>query len=481
MRAWTWAIVAAAGFGLMATTHQRRMATDPAAPWAAALMVIGEAEPPDAPEGVSALKARVVLLPLAEQSGSLVKAIAGGDPKNASRLATVIRPKLIELPPEEVAGLAPWLRSGRTPEPGGDEVLAGAGAEGADLHVAGRTLKVVGSLRPDVALFAGSYLVPASPKLDEVFQAGGKEVETAAAALIRFGDGRAGALTVGERIAEVYPTDRFQLLTPRIRPDADAFHLYLAGQALFLLGGSGLLIGLYRRLAARAALPILADPLREIAGRPGLIWGVHLVYFGLYVAGSLAAYAAPDLNTLLMSNVTAAVGGGGRGPLAAAGRAYRSGNIPYAALVTFAVNFPLGSLTMITLPSLIVPGSGALLSMFRATLWGLLLGPTEAIMAGRMIPHSGTLLLEGEGYILATFFALLVPIYLFGRGPIRVKPADPDAETLAEPEPPTPREGFGRRFVRAVVVNFQGNVLVAIVLIVAACYEAAEVIHLAGF
>ena len=40
-----------------------------------------------------------------------------------------------------------------------------------------------------------------------------------------------------------------------------------------------------------------------------------------------------------------------------------------------------------------------------AVSWGLLLGPTSAQMAFAMLPHSWTMLLEGEGYILAALFA----------------------------------------------------------------------------
>ena len=38
---------------------------------------------------------------------------------------------------------------------------------------------------------------------------------------------------------------------PQVRPEREAFLAYLAAQALFLLGGTGLLIGLYRWLAGR--------------------------------------------------------------------------------------------------------------------------------------------------------------------------------------------------------------------------------------
>ena len=71
-----------------------------------------------------------------------------------------------------------------------------------------------------------------------------------------------------------------------------------------------------------------------------------------------------------------------------------------------------------------------------------------------MLPQSITTLLAGEGYILAAFFGLLVPIYLFRRD-----------EGVA----------VSSRYGRALI-NLKAMTLVAIVLLVAACYEAVEVI-----
>jgi hypothetical protein len=107
----------------------------------------------------------------------------------------------------------------------------------------------------------------------------------------------------------------------------------------------------------------------------------------------------------------------------------------------------------------VVPGSGALLAVFRSFIWGLLLAPTMGVLALMMLPHSGTLLLEGEGYILATIFGVLIPVHIF-------------------------QSSLGgtalKRFGRAVLLNVQASFWVAIVLAVAAIYEATEVIAMMG-
>ena len=180
----------------------------------------------------------------------------------------------------------------------------------------------------------------------------------------------------------------------------------------------------------------------------------HLVLIALMLAASLIIYDCPELQMGLLSVVRGAIADP-HGPLGVAGKAYGSQNIAWAAAVTFAVNFLLGSTAVITVPSLLVPGSGALVAVFRATGWGLLLAPSFAVLSLGLLPHAGTILLEGEGYILAAFFGLLVPIYLFERDK---------------------GDAVSSRYGAALLINLKAMAVVAVVLAAAACYEATEVI-----
>ncbi len=257
------------------------------------------------------------------------------------------------------------------------------------------------------------------------------------------------------------------------------FYLTLLGEGLLLLGGSGFFISLYAALS-RVPTGILRDPLAALSNHRRLNWGVHLAYFGLYLVVAALAFRVPDLRNAMQAIIHADLNEGG-GLLHFAGTAYLSGSILRAALVTLGVNFLLGSLLFLTLPSCIIPGSGALLAGFRAISWGLLLAPATLQQAFVMLPHSGTLLLEGEGYILATFFGLMIPVSIFGR-PITPEPA-PAKPAAAEPDPelpnvaqsvPAPKRGY----IWAVLLNLKGSLLVAIVLAIAAMYEAVEVIQM---
>jgi hypothetical protein len=198
----------------------------------------------------------------------------------------------------------------------------------------------------------------------------------------------------------------------------------------------------------------LKAPLAELRDRPRLAWGIHLCYFGVVIAASLLIHQLPAVQTVFLSIVQDAISAKS-GVLSEAGKAYGSGNIPRAAAVTFVMNFFLGSILVITLPSILVPGSGIVTATLRSVLWGVVLAPTLAVLALNMIPHSGTMLLEGEGYILAAFFGLLIPIHIV-------------QSSLGG----TPLSRFGR----VILLNLKANILIALVLAVAACYEATEVI-----
>ena len=286
--------------------------------------------------------------------------------------------------------------------------------------------------------------------------------------------------TTGTRLVELLnqlSPPKYHVVMPQERLEPATFYTYLGGMATFLLAGSGALIGLFRWLAVRSPTPSLsiddvpfgeetnptmaktetkwwAQPLVEMERRPRFVWGVHLVYFGIVIAGSLMVYLMPDVQTLLLSSVNDALSAES-GPLASAAKAYNSGSIARAAVTTFFINFFLGSLLMLTLPSVLFPGSGVFLAILRSIAWGLLLAPTITALAHIMLPHSGTMLLEGEGYILATLFGLLIPIHIvqssLGGTPIS-------------------------RWGRVLWLNLLANFWVAVVLAVAACYEATEVI-----
>jgi hypothetical protein len=185
---------------------------------------------------------------------------------------------------------------------------------------------------------------------------------------------------------------------------------------------------------------------------------LNIIYYGLVILGMIyVSFFNPGLQKQLINEVGQAFTSG---PLAAVGGAYGGGKVVSATLLTFVVNLFLGSLIEITLPSLIIPFSGLLLGVYRAVLWGLLLSPANPSLAGPMIPHSLTLLLEGQGYILA-----MLAVFVLGKAFIR-----PQAYGVT---------GHLRGYVEGLRRTGWIYLLVVLLLAIAAIYEAFEVIYLA--
>jgi hypothetical protein len=475
MRAWWWLFVAAAGWGFMLVAYATRARPDPKAPWAHTVLVFGPDLPTELADVNPTTKVKVRLLPAGEQTEAIVRGFSLVQRELALKLALELRPKLFLVSADGARIDASFLQSGRFPEAGRNEIIAGASAVQHDrLTVGDRDLEVVGVLKPGPGPLRDSYFIPASETADGFF--GEFDPSVHDATLVHLTGEAPHNRNVLREMKKGLPGAKYTPLMPVDWVEPQTTYLYLAGLAAFLLGGSGAIIGVFRALAARARRPSAggdeelarldkpgpkktrhswwAAPLLEMDERPRLVWGVHLAYFGLVIVGSILVSRLPEVQTVLLSTTRAALGESS-GPLALAAKAYASGNILRAAAVTFVVNFFLGSLLVLTLPSVIIPGSGSLMAAFRGLTWGLLFSPTIGDLAYGMLPHSGTMLLEGEGYILATLFGLLIPIHIFqsslGRTPLS-------------------------RFGRVIWLNVLANFWVAVVLIFAACYEATEVI-----
>lgn len=106
---------------------------------------------------------------------------------------------------------------------------------------------------------------------------------------------------------------------------------------------------------------------------------------------------------------------------------------------------------------MVIPFSGVVMGIIRAILWGLLLSPAHPDLRLVMILYSITLILEGQGYILAIFAA-----YLDGCAFLWSKTVG--AETHAE--------GYWEGMKQTGKIY----VLVTLTLAAAAIYEVLEVV-----
>ncbi|MHB1416570.1 MAG: hypothetical protein ACYC1C_15090 [Chloroflexota bacterium] len=201
------------------------------------------------------------------------------------------------------------------------------------------------------------------------------------------------------------------------------------------------------------ALALVRKPL---AGHLAALLAMNLLYFGALGAG--IAYTAVDPRA--QARLTQAVGEAfaANGVLTPVLRAYQEGSLGSAAALTFLTNLVLGSGLDITLPSLIVPFAGLAVGVFRAILWGVLFSPLTGTVDAALLPHTLTVLLEGEAYVVAMW-----GVWLWWQPVLR-------------------RAGErGRAWGEGLRLQVRIYAVVAALLAVAATYEALEVIYLIPF
>jgi len=449
-----WLIIAAIGFVLMAFSYFNYQYDPGSNPWKDAFMYIGEGQPHSEVEGVEYVTRPVRLLPMTTRVEYFVQIVHNFGSHVEKSYRVSFQEKVILYSDMAVDFTDQMLEWGRLPLAGADEVVAGFNVTGKEkVTIKERPFKVVGQFKKEVGLFGDSYLIQDDDTARELFNPDDEAVQQAH--ILRLPKKQLSDSQMSEQLTKLFPKSEFAIYYPMIRTQPGAFFLYIAGISLLFLGGCLVFLKLYCLLAEKLGNKLLLGPLAEIRNYKHLFLVLHLIYFGTIVLLMLAAYYLPELQFSLLSGIRSQVVDDGSGPLAVAGKAYMSKNILRAAVTTFAINFLLGSLAVITLPSVILPGVSVLVVGIRALLWGLLLAPSYVNLSGMMLAHSFTLLLEGHAYVIATFFSLLILVYLFRKA-----------------EGPGP----ARRYGKALLLNVKGNLLVAIVLAIAAIYEAIEVI-----
>ncbi|KPK45776.1 MAG: hypothetical protein AMJ77_06860, partial [Dehalococcoidia bacterium SM23_28_2] len=372
MKAHGWTLVTFVGFALMllsSLTVQRETAASPVVD---GLMYVGEGEPDEGAVGLQYVKAQLRFLPARQNARAFAQMARGQgrDVEMSFRLAS--REKVILYPKFGDDFTPDMLASGRLPVPGEREVVDGAYATHTDeVVVAGRPFVVVGVLGEEVVLFLDSYLIPDDPVHAELFDAEDRDVESAYVVRASLAELREPEMQ--KRLSSAFLDQRFSVWRGTVRTPGGPFFAFVGGMALLVLGGSVSLTRLCCFLAERVRPAVLGAPLAAIQKRKRLFLTLLLIYFGAVVLFTVVVYQAPELQHFIWAQVSLGLK---KGPLAPVVKAYASKNIVRAAVLTLGINFGLGSIAVITLPSLVLPGVGALMALVRASMWGLLLAPT---------------------------------------------------------------------------------------------------------
>jgi hypothetical protein len=152
----------------------------------------------------------------------------------------------------------------------------------------------------------------------------------------------------------------------------------------------------------RRRLPVWRRPFRLIRDNLRTYLLINVAAYGLFLVGFAIGIAFPELNEAR----TAALVENGTGDLVFD---LLSSPVLFG-LVIFAINFFQLSILTIVLPSLIVPFAGWGFFAFWIVQTGVTIAPNSPTSWVHFIPHSLTLVIEVQAYVL-----LLLGVYLLGR------------------------------------------------------------------
>jgi hypothetical protein len=481
MKNFVWIILVIVGVGIMAVTAFVWQQPKEPTPWTYGFLftsTTSEDIPATSNLNRPYVRALIKLLPNTEAKHPLMR-IRPRNSQAAKFIDLWLMKKVILFPEMEEHIKKEYLAWGRLPLPGANEVICGAqisnktpvslnwemvseGVDGPQQKRIGKRdildremYEVVGGLQPEITLFQKCYLLPFHQRYEhaKLFEPDGTNVRIA---YLFPADSLKHFLSTGTFLQQkFFSKDKFCLYSEPTRVSHSSYYFYLLGMIFFLIGGTFLITRFYIYLAPKFGNHFLGSPLNEINKHRTLFLIMHLVTFGLTILCMAIIYQLPTIQEWLMAYI-GAESYSEKSLLGIAGNAYGSGNVLYAILVTVLINYLWATLVTTTLPSVIIPGIGILLVFIRAVFIGFLLAPAYTELSACGLTHYILLLLEFEGYILASFFALLVPLYLilwYEKG-----------------------EPIWRRYLHGLLINAKATIVIFIVLLIAAIYEAVEII-----
>lgn len=335
------------------------------------------------------------------------------------------------------------LESGRAPVPGSREVAAGDLCRLDTFTMDGETFTVVGRLRRGVSGMTFAYAVPDHGAIRPHFaeEAGGKTAWLDPHGLRRFNAANKSRLL--DQMA----------IWGGTRSRAGFAEMAILGLVLTAAAGITVWFYCFRSLARR--IPgVLGAVFREMEQYRTLLVALHVGLYAVLFASMFLALVFPlaQLRVALFTTTTFE-----EGALDFVGKAYKERDILRAAGITWFWNFWVQTLFLCVIPSLLIPFIGAIKNLLSLGLAGFALAPTWVGSAARMVYHSGTMVLEIEGYILATFLVILYPVHVV-TGLIRSR--------------------FGEYWKRTSAMLLSGTVVSGVILALAALYEAVTLILL---
>ena len=374
---------------------------------------------------------------------------------------------------------AELLASGRLPEPGKPEVLAGSLARDEAFWIDDVQFTITGRLADSVSGFLFSYMLPHASDFGYLFP---DAPNTARGLLVISGETllEEGILpdnprqtshntstetavieedsneTDADKVAKV---DEPLAVPPytggMLLAQQNVAKLSIFGLLLTALGGAVAHFSLFRLLQVRGCRPLQAI-LDMIASRPSLYWGMHVLFYGVFFLSMYESISNPLLTYRITQYIQAVFSDGGLGYI---GEAYASGDVIAAAWPTFYNNYIEQTLGLTFMISLFPIPFGLIKNLMSFSLVGGALTPLWVGTSQAYILHSLTMVFELQGYIIACFAITAWPLHLIAGM----------------------RLGQFFSYVKSgLLMLFTAAILTGLMLGIAALYEAFTLIHLMG-
>ena len=313
----------------------------------------------------------------------------------------------LRLDTRERVAVLPWrdgqweriLATGRAPAPGTREVVAGDLCRLDSFTMDGETFTVVGRIQRGVSGMVLTYGLPDAESIRRHFSN-----ETGA----RKAWFDPAGLDWAEEAAAQETFRGMSFVGGHTRTDTALAAASIAGMVLTMLGGVLVwffCFGWLRNHVSRDAGAVF----REMEEFRRVFWGLHLVMYGAFFASMAAALLLPFPNLAIMLCARDVFTGG---RLSFIGEAYQSKDVLRAAGITWFWNYGVATLVLSILPSFIIPFAGLLKNLSSFVMVGFAMSPVWTGSASGMVYHSGTMVLELEAYVVASFAATMYPVLL---------------------------------------------------------------------
>ncbi len=315
---------------------------------------------------------------------------------------------------DDINDFLPMLISGRLPEPGKNEALAGDLTPTESFQIGNTTYNVVGVLGREYAPFTGAYIIP-SESIEEI-------PETI---LPGFAFPDAGELFSNlqkltlEKMDDVDITEGISGLQART---SDLFAYGTAISLIIICFALKEIFYLFYLRLANPPTPLLGPLFTEIQNRHKLFRFINTFFYMVFFFNLFSALYDPETHRLIIYYITHVFS---KGDLQYIGEAYAQKDILRAAITTFHNNFFVQTFLLTILISIPPIMLGVLKSFISFAFAGYAMSPIWAGTAVRLTFHSITIVLELEAYILAVFAVILWTYYfwnsVFTRKQFRLK------------------------------------------------------------